>query len=288
MLTRYEPLPKLSSVMEVRRHRTIAAIARRSHTVSDDDRLQVRCERKMAQNIYDDPEFFAGYSRLDRSVRGLDGAPEWPAIRALLPDLSGKRVLDLGCGFGWFVRWARQQGASSVVGLDLSERMLARAKADSDDPHITYVRSDFEYVDLSEASYDFVYSSLALHYVQDFALLMKTVHRALVPDAFFVFTIEHPIYMAPAHSGWWVDQRGRKSWPVNGYSIEGPRTTDWFTTGVVKQHRTIGTTLNTLIDAGFAIRRVQEFAPTREQIAGNANLAEEMERPMMLIVSAQR
>jgi hypothetical protein len=50
----------------------------------------------------------------------------------------------------------------------------------------------------------------------------------------------------------------------------------------------MGTTLNTLIDAGFAIRRVQEFAPTPEQIVENANLAEETERPMMLIVSVQR
>src|SRR5689334_14345410 len=117
---------------------------------------------------------------------------------------------------------------------------------------------------------------------------MTTVHRALVPNAFFVFTIEHPIYMAPARPGWWVDQAGRKSWPINGYSVEGPRTTDWFTSGVVKQHRTMGTTLNALIDAGSAIRRVQEFAPTPEQIAENADLAKEMERPMMLLVSVQR
>src|SRR3546814_13707297 len=56
-----------------------------------------RCrERSMAQNIYDRPDFFAGYCRLERSRRGLDGAPEWPAVRALLPDLAGRRVLDLG------------------------------------------------------------------------------------------------------------------------------------------------------------------------------------------------
>ena len=69
----------------------------------------------MAQNIYDDPEFFERYSRLDRSVEGLAGAPEWPALRALLPDLRGLRVVDLGCGFGWFCRWAREQGAARVI-----------------------------------------------------------------------------------------------------------------------------------------------------------------------------
>ncbi len=65
----------------------------------------------MTQNIYDDPAFFEGYSRLNRSIHGLDGAPEWPALRALLPDLHGRRVLDLGCGYGWFSRWAAGQGA---------------------------------------------------------------------------------------------------------------------------------------------------------------------------------
>jgi 2-polyprenyl-3-methyl-5-hydroxy-6-metoxy-1,4-benzoquinol methylase len=82
----------------------------------------------MAQNIYDDPRFFAGYSQLRRSLHGLDGAPEWPAIRAVLPDLKGKRIVDLGCGFSWFTRWAREQGAAHVTGFDLSENMIARAK----------------------------------------------------------------------------------------------------------------------------------------------------------------
>ncbi len=66
----------------------------------------------MTQNIYDNPEFFAGYSNLARSRQGLDGAPEWPTLRGMLPDLNGRRVLDLRlrlvlplgtrgrCGFG--------------------------------------------------------------------------------------------------------------------------------------------------------------------------------------------
>lgn len=68
----------------------------------------------MSQNIYDNEEFFAGYAKLPRSLHGLDGAPEWPALRALLPDLRDLNLLDLGCGYGWFSRWARQQGARHV------------------------------------------------------------------------------------------------------------------------------------------------------------------------------
>src|SRR3546814_2295838 len=80
-------------------------------------------EGEMVQNIYDNPEFFAGYSRLPRQVQGLAGAPEWPAIRAMLPELAGTRVVDLGCGFGWFARWAREQGAASVLGDRKSTRL---------------------------------------------------------------------------------------------------------------------------------------------------------------------
>jgi len=121
----------------------------------------------MTQNIYDDEEFFAGYSRLRRSVEGLDGAPEWPALRALLPNLSGLKVLDLGCGFGWFCRWARQQGAAHVLGIDVSEKMLARGRAATVDPSITYTMADMEQLELPAGSFDVVYSSLALHYVEN-------------------------------------------------------------------------------------------------------------------------
>src|SRR5579883_1927397 len=98
----------------------------------------------MTQNIYDDEAFFEAYGRLERSVEGLDGAAEWPALRALLPNLGGLEILDLGCGYGWFCRWARQAGAARVLGMDVSERMLARAKAATGDDAITYVRADLE------------------------------------------------------------------------------------------------------------------------------------------------
>lgn len=241
----------------------------------------------MAQNIYDDPGFFAGYSRLSRSIHGLDGAAEWPAVRALLPDLEGKRVVDLGCGFGWFARWARERGAAHVSGFDLSENMIARAKADTRDSKVTYAIADLESLELPAASFDFAFSSLALHYIADLGRVLTSVRRALVPDSYFIFTIEHPIYMAPTNPGW-LDKDGRKTWPIDGYAEEGPRITNWFAEGVVKQHRTLGTTLNSLIQSGFAIRHVQEWSPTADEIAANPDLAEELVRPMMVLISAIR
>ena len=129
-----------------------------------EDTRWVKGECGLTQNIYDNPEFFENYQRLPRSLKGLPGAPEWPALRALLPALGGLRVLDLGCGFGWFSRWARQNGASRVLAIDVSRKMLARACAQIHDPGIRYLRGDLERVRLQASSFDLVFSSLALHY----------------------------------------------------------------------------------------------------------------------------
>lgn len=240
----------------------------------------------MAQNIYDRQDFFEGYSSLPRSIGGLDSAPEWPRLQAMLPDLSGSRVVDLGCGFGWFCRWAMDAGASTVLGLDVSERMLERARAEPR-KGLEYRRADLETLELSAASFDLVYSSLAFHYVEDFARLVRQIGQALVPGGSLVFSVEHPIYMAPARPGWLAAENGRKTWPLDGYSLEGPRTTNWLADGVIKHHRTIGTTINQLIAAGFEIGHLEEFRPDDAQIAANPALAEEVERPMFLLVSAR-
>ena len=242
----------------------------------------------MAQNIYDQPDFFEGYSQLGRSVEGLAGMAEWPALCSMLPNLTGLTVLDLGCGFGWFCRWAQEHGAARVLGLDLSERMLAQAKNATTDGTITYNRADLEEIDLPAAQFDLAYSSLAFHYVEDIRRLFSVIHHALAPKGRLVFSIEHPIYMAPTQPGWSIDANGRKTWPVDNYLLEGPRTTDWLARGVVKYHRTIGTTLNTLLRSGFSIERVEEFCPTLEQIVDKPELAEELHRPMFLLVAVQR
>ncbi len=242
----------------------------------------------MTQNIYDDPKFFEGYTRLPRSVEGLEAAGEWPALRAMLPDLNGLPVLDLGCGFGWFCRWARGQGAVRVLGVDVSENMLARARATTADPGISYLHADLETFAIPGGPYGLIYSSLALHYIADLGGLLGRVHGALAPGGHFVFSVEHPIMMAPAQPGWTAAADGRPIWPLDAYLIEGPRRTDWLTEGVVKQHRTMATTLNLLIRHGFALSHVEEWGPTDAQIAAHPDWAKERQRPPFLLVAATR
>jgi SAM-dependent methyltransferase len=242
----------------------------------------------MTQNIYDNAEFFERYSRLARSVEGLDGAPEWPALRALLPDLRGCYVVDLGCGFGWFCRWARQQGAAHVVGIDVSERMLARARATTPDAAITYARADMEHLTLAPASFHVVYSSLALHYIENLNGLMSKVYQSLVPGGHVVFSVEHPMFTAPTEPDWSLTAAGRKTWPIDSYLDEGPRSTDWLAKGVIKHHRTLATYINMLLRLGFTLSHVEEWGPTAEQIASQPTLADEHQRPPFLLVAARR
>ncbi|QLO42127.1 class I SAM-dependent methyltransferase [Citrobacter freundii] len=242
----------------------------------------------MSQNIYDDPHFFAGYATLDRSVKGLDGAPEWPALQAMLPPLQGKRILDLGCGYGWFCRYARDNHAASVVGLDISEKMLAQACNMTTGEGISYQRKDLDALTLTADSFELVYSSLALHYLQDIERLLVTIYQALTPGGMLVFSAEHPIYTAPLTQGWIKDKTGQLSWPVNHYQQEGERISNWFAEGVKKQHRKLATWINALIGAGFEIVCVDEWGPSAEQIAANPALDEEKERPMVFLLSARK
>ena len=240
------------------------------------------------QNISDDDGFFAGYSRLPRSVQGLEGAPEWPSLRALLPPMRGRRVLDLGCGFGWFCRWAREAGAASVLGVDVSEKMLARAAAETPDRAIRYAREDLDAWTPPVGAFDLVYSSLALHYLVHLDRLIAAVHASLSPGGDFVFSAEHPIFTAPSKPGFVKGADGGATWPVDRYLDEGPRTTNWLAPGVVKRHRTIGTYVTLLLHAGFTLRHLEEWGPSREQLAAHPEWANERDRPPFLLVAARR
>jgi SAM-dependent methyltransferase len=242
----------------------------------------------MTQNVYDDEEFFAEYGRLPRSLGGLSGAPEWPALRALIPDLHGCRVLDLGCGYGWFCRCARENGAAQVVGVDVSERMLARARDTTSDAAITYLKADLETLDLSAQSFDLVYSSLTFHYIKNLDGLLSKVRESLVSGGNLVFSMEHPIFTAPSDPAWSLNGAGRKVWPLDRYLAEGARSVNWLTKDVVKQHRTLATYINLLIRLGFAISHVEEWGPTAEQIASHPAWADERERPPFMLIAANR
>ena len=74
------------------------------------------------QILYDNQDFFDGYFALRNQDINYNDLLEQPAMAELLPNLSGKAVLDLGCGFGQNCKDFVCRGAKRVVGVDISEK----------------------------------------------------------------------------------------------------------------------------------------------------------------------
>ncbi|KAJ5601870.1 hypothetical protein N7510_011404 [Penicillium lagena] len=254
-----------------------------------------------SQNIYDNPNFFTAYSTLPRSQHGLSGAPEWPVLRDMVLNsntnnrdttngLQNCKVLDLGCGYGWFSRWARDSASAEfVTGIDVSERMIERAKKFDDDGGydsapkskdvISYQRHDLETLTLDQSdtdTYHLVYSSLTFHYISDLGR-------------------DIPAVAAVKEKGEEEGEQQEKEkgtaypvWPLNSYCEEGLRETSWLgSEGVRKYHRTIETYVTLLLESGFVVTGLKEWAPAKEDVALRPEWAKERHRPYFLLVSAE-
>ena len=242
----------------------------------------------MKENKYDNDNFFNQYKQMNRSVNGLDGAGEWHELKKMLPDFDTTRVLDLGCGFGWHCKYAIENGAESVVGIDLSEKMLAEARKINSDKAIEYIKMPIEDIDYPKNSFDVVISSLAFHYVKSFKDICKKVYNSLANGGNFVFSVEHPIFTAQGKQDWCYDEHDNiMHWPVDNYFDEDIRSSIFLGEEVKKYHRTMTTYINTLIQTGFEITEVVEPMPD-ESMMNIPGMKDELRRPMMLLISARK
>jgi ubiquinone/menaquinone biosynthesis C-methylase UbiE len=242
----------------------------------------------LKQNIYDNPGFFKGYRRMREKGAGLNEMVEQLAMLSLLPDVKDMSVLDLGCGTGDLARRIKALGARQVTGIDISANMLEIARQDNPQG-ITFEERAIEDLKYKPQTFDLVVSSLALHYVADLGEVTWKIYEWLKPSGTFLFSIEHPVLTSSQgiHRGWVKDQVGNKlCWPVDSYSEEGIRESHWFVEGVIKYHRTLSTILNSLIDAGFTIKKLQEPKATEADEAAWPELKEAARRPPFLIVKA--
>lgn len=117
---------------------------------------------------------------------------ERPATLSLLPDVSGFRALDAGCGSGYYTEWLLDQGAD-VVGVDVSPAMVAHARqrvGERAELHIADLAQPLGF--LADESFDLVLSTLALHYVRDWSVPLGEFFRVLRPAGLLVFSCEHP------------------------------------------------------------------------------------------------
>lgn len=242
------------------------------------------------QNIYDNEIFFEGYKNIRDNKINANNLFEIPALFSLMPDLKGKKVLDLGCGFGEHCKQFIECGAQKVVGIDISEKMLEVAKKENSDPKITYLHMPMEEITKLNEQFDVVVSSLALHYIEDFVGVVNGIYHLLKVDGVFVFSQENPL--CTCHSGgdrWTRDEDGDKLYlNLADYGIEGERESVWFVDHVKKYHRTFSTIINTLIEAGFTIEKMIEPLPTDEILERYPDYRDLFHKPDFLLLRVKK
>ena len=243
----------------------------------------------MKENRYDDGVFFEKYSSMPRSLEGLRGAGEWHVLKGMLSDFKGKKVLDLGCGFGWHCAYAAENGASYVLGLDISAKMIQGARERNPFQNVHYRQLAIEDYDYPEEEFDIVISSLAFHYLRSFDDIAAKVYRSLKHGGRFVFSVEHPVFTAYGSQDWIYDNNGEKLLrPLDRYFYEGPRNASFLGEEILKYHRTVTSYINGTLEAGFIINEVVEPQPFAEAIKHIPGMADEMRRPIFLIISATK
>lgn len=119
---------------------------------------------------------------------------EKPAMREILSDLSNKKILLVGCGTGEETELLEEFGAASIVGIDLSKESI-RLASESYPKHEFHVM-DMHGLDFKDDSFDFVYSSLTIHYSSEPQNVYKEIMRVLKPGGTFQFSVGHPMRWA--------------------------------------------------------------------------------------------
>lgn len=118
---------------------------------------------------------------------------EKPMMKEMLPNLTNKKVLMLGCGTGEEVNLLVEFGASfsNLIGIDLSNKSIEIAKQTY--PDVEFVVGDMNNLPFDSNNFDFVYSSLAMHYSDNPLKVYKEVYRVLKPNGLFLFSVGHPL-----------------------------------------------------------------------------------------------
>ena len=196
---------------------------------------------------------------------------EKPAMFALVPDITWKSVLSLGSGSGEDSNHLKKIGAEQSYGIDISDTLVHIAQVSY--PDCQFSCMDMEKLSFPDASFDFVYSSLALHYIEDWNQVFQEVFRILKPDSYFLFSFQHPLRSAM------TETRSDENRYEKHISIIKDKKTNslkiiWdylhskkIEAGggnimiVTTYHKSLGEIVRTSLDAGFVLDQIIEPRP---------------------------
>ncbi len=236
-------------------------------------------------DFYDQPDVFARYFEPRRPAQSPVETMETPAFWAAVGDVTGLRILDLGCGGGETGVELLRRGAAAYVGVDASTAMLERAGGKLDPSRATVERADLATYRPPRGRFDLVVSLRVLHYLPDLTDVLKRTRHALVPGGRIVYTHEHPV-ITSFESREPNAQRG--AWVVDDYFRSGARHVIFLGRSVVKYHRTLEGHLEAVRDAGFRLTGLSECPPVRERFFGDeAGYERRVRIPLFLLVKAE-
>jgi SAM-dependent methyltransferase len=187
----------------------------------------------------------------------FNGLLERPALRALIPgSLRGATVLDAGCGSGAQAQWLLEHGAD-VIAVDVSPRMVEEAERRCAGRGRFLVADLAEPLPLEPRSLDGITCSLALHYVADWSVPLRSFAATLKPGGWAVISLDHPFGPHGDH------QRG-------GYFDTELIADTWRKADIeVTQQfwrRPLAAVVDAFADAGFLMDRVAEPRPSAEAL----------------------
>ena len=244
------------------------------------------------QNIYDNEEFFNGYQTMTNN-KGYTANDliEGPQLFELIGDVKDKIVLDLGCGTGGNVRKLVEAGAKEVVGVDLSSKMIESAINDNSFDNALFKVMSMNDIDKLDMKFDLIVSSLAIHYIEDYAALCKKAYNLLNDGGQFIFSHGHPMDSAAILNDYadnFVIINDKKYFLLSDYNNEGKRVSHWFVDGVETYHRNMSSLVNGLLDAGFKLEKMVESYATEDIIKIKPKYNEQRDHSYYVYFKAQK
>jgi 2-polyprenyl-3-methyl-5-hydroxy-6-metoxy-1,4-benzoquinol methylase len=213
-----------------------------------------------------------------------------PLMLRMLGEVSGRTILDLGCGEGGYSRELARRGAR-VTGVDGSERLIevARERAGAEHLDIEFIAANASAIgdDVGDESFDVVMAAMSLMDVENYPGAVREVHRVLVSGGELLMSITHPCFTAPVSH--WVrdDEGGLEVFAVDRYfdrDAWDDQITGRFRTPVIRRHRPLEDYLGALLEAGFVLREFREPSAARDDIAKSARFQKLTRIPYFLFM----
>ena len=196
-----------------------------------------------------------------------------PAFLDLLPDVTGKRGLDIGCGEGHNTRLFAQRGAQ-MFAIDVAPTFVRlAAEMEPAQPYpIRYAVASAVELPFSAEEFDFATATMSLMDIPDHVVALREIHRVLRAGGFLQFSIMHPCFFPPHRRLLRTHQGQAYAMEVGQYfkRVDG-RIERWLFSAAPEDakaglepfavpifHRTLADWLNAIIQAGFVLEHVAE------------------------------